>query len=292
MQLTITGYSTALFATWYFIEELGILFDAGDGVMPNLMQKSRKIQHVLLSHPDRDHLTGLLQLNQLNARPGYPVMYYPRDSQSFPALEQFSKQFDAHVSQTVWQPVVPGDIIQVKDDIRVEVFRNEHVPALPGVVKSLSYQVFQVKQKVKPKIAALPPQEIKRIIMEQGKASTTMEVSTKLIGYSGDTPVESFEHWDGTQILIHEATFIESAGDMNVNTHKNKHSTLEQVLRAIKEIKIEQLILGHFSSRYSAEQIDRSIIQLCDRYKIDIPVYRLLPGETVKDILSTTPINQ
>jgi ribonuclease Z len=31
MKLTITGYSTALFATWYLIEELGILFDAGDG---------------------------------------------------------------------------------------------------------------------------------------------------------------------------------------------------------------------------------------------------------------------
>lgn len=39
MPLTITGYSTGLFATWYFIEELGILFDAGDGVSAGLTQK-------------------------------------------------------------------------------------------------------------------------------------------------------------------------------------------------------------------------------------------------------------
>ncbi len=39
MNLTITGYSTALFSTWYFIEELGILFDVGDGITSILLQK-------------------------------------------------------------------------------------------------------------------------------------------------------------------------------------------------------------------------------------------------------------
>ncbi|WP_315814720.1 hypothetical protein [Paraflavitalea speifideaquila] len=42
MQFTITGYSTALFSTWYFIEELGLLFDAGDGVSAGLLQKAGK----------------------------------------------------------------------------------------------------------------------------------------------------------------------------------------------------------------------------------------------------------
>lgn len=38
MQFTITGYSTALFSTWYFIEEWGILFDAGEGLISALLQ--------------------------------------------------------------------------------------------------------------------------------------------------------------------------------------------------------------------------------------------------------------
>ena len=79
MNYTITAYSTALFSTWIFIEELGLLFDAGDGVAAGLLQKSRKIKHVFISHADRDHLTGLMQLNQLNSRAGFPKIYYPKD---------------------------------------------------------------------------------------------------------------------------------------------------------------------------------------------------------------------
>ena len=50
MKLTITAYSTPLFSTWYFIKELGLLFDAGDGVAPGLFSKSRKSKHVFISH--------------------------------------------------------------------------------------------------------------------------------------------------------------------------------------------------------------------------------------------------
>lgn len=100
MKLTISGYSTALFFTWYFIEELGLLFDAGDGVATGLLQKSKKIKHAFISHADRDHIMGLLQLNQLNARDGFPVIHYPKDCGSFPALKDFSKKFDSHVDGT------------------------------------------------------------------------------------------------------------------------------------------------------------------------------------------------
>ncbi len=63
MNLKITGYSTALFSTWFFVDELSLLFDAGDGVSSGLTQKAGKIKHVFISHADRDHLTGLLQFN-------------------------------------------------------------------------------------------------------------------------------------------------------------------------------------------------------------------------------------
>src|ERR1700760_2844977 len=141
MQLTITAYSTALFSTWYFIEEWGILFDAGDGVTSALLQKSRKIDHVFISHADRDHLTGLLQFNQLNARPGFPVMYFPKDATSFAALEAFSKKFDKQVERTVWTPVTEGDEIAIAKDLLVLPIRNGHVPVEPSVIKSLGYLV-------------------------------------------------------------------------------------------------------------------------------------------------------
>jgi ribonuclease Z len=292
MKLTISGYSTALFSTWYLLEELGILMDAGDGLTAALLQKSRKINYVFISHADRDHLTGLLQLNQLNAREGFPVICYPRDSKSFPAMEEFSKRFDPHITGARWQAVAPGDEIWVKDDVVVIPVRNEHVTTQQHIIRSLSYKVMQVKQKVKPELAGLPAPELKQLIMNRGKESTTMEVRTNLVGYSGDTPVEDLQRWDQSGILIHEATFLGSEGEVKLVPHKNKHSKLEEVMEMISHISVQQLILGHFSSRYSAEQIDRSIKELCNKYAINIPVFRLLPGLTVKDILSGDPVNK
>jgi ribonuclease Z len=181
MQLTITGYSTAMFATWYFIEELGLLFDAGEGLTATLLQKSRKVSHVFVSHADRDHLTGLLQFNQLNARPGYPVIHYPKDSGSFPALQEFSIRFDAHVKESVWTPVTHGARIIIRDDLEVEAFENGHVVGHPGLIKSLSYRLVQTKKKLKKELTQLPGLEIKRIIEERGVAATHDEVRTTLL---------------------------------------------------------------------------------------------------------------
>ncbi|WP_212003177.1 MBL fold metallo-hydrolase [Chitinophaga sp. HK235] len=289
---TITGYSTALFSTWYFIDELGILFDAGDGVTSTLLQKSRKIQHVFLSHADRDHITGLLQLNQLNARDGLPVICYPRDGQSYPALEAFTKKFDPHIATTVWMPVAPGDEIWIKDDILVVPLRNEHVRAAPDTVRSLSYKVMQTKRKLRPELVGLTEDEIKTISRERGRDATTMEVRTNILSYSGDTPVANPETWQDTEILIHEATFLGGEEVIVSGSYQNLHSRLEEVIEMVSATRVQQLILGHFSSRYSAEEIDRRLRQLCERYALNIPVFRLLPGQTVRDILHSQPINR
>src|SRR6478609_3697143 len=182
MQLTITGYSTALFSTWYFIDEWGLLFDAGDGFMSTLLQKSRKVNHVFISHADRDHLTGLLQFNQLNARPGFPIIHYPKDSTSFRALETFSKTFDPHVSRTIWQPMDAGDQILIKDNLYVEAIQNEHVPVKESLIKSLSFKVFQTKRILKPELIHLSGEEIRRISLEKGKDGVTNETKEYIVG--------------------------------------------------------------------------------------------------------------
>lgn len=289
MNLTISGYSTALFSTWYFIEELGLLFDCGDGLMSGLLQKSRKIENVFISHPDRDHLTGLLQLNQLNAREGFPIINYPRDSSSFPALRDFSFKFDPHVQGTVWHPLVDKDRVWIKKDIYVEALRNNHVPAAEHVFKSFGFRVVQVKHKLKETYVSLPPLEIKKAIDTLGKEATHHVVETVLLCYSGDTPAENFHYWNNAKILIHEATFL--GDEVELQPHRNKHSKLQEVLSGVKDIQIEALILGHFSSRYSDETIDSAIVEICQQLDIRIPVYRVLPGQTVFDIMSTKQLN-
>src|SRR5919112_4612723 len=208
MQLTISGYSTALFSTWYFIEELGLLFDAGDGVITQLLQKSRKIKHIFISHADRDHLTGLLQLNQLNARPGYPKIYYPKDSGSITSFEAFSKSFDRQVNATEWMPIEQGKEIEIKKNIIVTSIKNSHVLSPDSIAKSFGYLVQLKKYKLKTEYLHLNQKEIILVKKELGDDQLRYEVRDNIIGYSGDTPVENFHIWNNTKILIHEATFL------------------------------------------------------------------------------------
>ncbi len=285
MDLTITGYSTALFSTWYFVEELGLLFDCGDGVSAALLQKARKINHVFISHADRDHLAGLLQFNQLNARKDSPSIYYPKDCGSFAPLADFTQKFDPHTKGTVWKTIVDKDKIWVKKDVYVQAVRNNHVPCAPEIQKSMGYKVVQVKYKLKAEFLKFSPNELKEFIAKNGKEKMHDTVETLLLAYSGDTPCENFEHWNNAKILIHEATFLGGAEDSHIQTHGNKHSTLAEVIEAVAKTKVETLILGHFSSRYSDATIDAKIKEYCELHNLTIPVFRVFPGQIVRNIL-------
>jgi ribonuclease Z len=292
MNLTITAYSTALFASWYFIEEFRLLFDAGDGVAASLLQKSRKIDHIFLSHADRDHLSGLLRLNELIAREGLPHLYFPRDAGSFSALETFSKQFDSRVNQTSWQGLAHQQSVMIQSDYYVQALRNNHVASAEAhQVKSVSYQLYQLKHKLKAELVGLPQAQLTQLALERGRQAMTEPVRSNLLAYSGDTPADQLGQWEGAGILIHEATFLRRQDMGEHDPKRNRHSTLEEVLQEVAGLKLDSLILGHFSSRYSAGEIDEAIRRYCQDYKIQIPVYRLLPGQVQWDILQSQPIN-
>jgi len=265
MKLTIHGYSTALYATWYYIEELGILFDAGDGVCSNLLGKAGKIKHAFISHADRDHLTGLLQFNQLFAGLK-PTIYYP----------EFFTKFDPHNKGTNWQAIEDKSIVSVKNSIQVEAIENG--------------QVFETKRKLKSEFVNLHKDELINIKKEHGDHFLTNEVKRNILSYSGDTPIEDYKRYDNSEILIHEATFL-TKEETNTKSEKNKHSSLEEVFEMVANIKIDKLILGHFSSRYNQHEIDNEIKKHIQQYNIKIPVHRIPVGNAVKNILAQEPIN-
>ncbi len=284
-RLTITGYSTALFSTWYFVDELGCLFDCGDGVSAGLLQKSRKVKHVFISHADRDHLAGLLQFNQLNARPELSI-YYPRHSGSFPALAGFMGKFDPQVSGTKWIPLDPGDEVPLRSDLVVRAVANRHVPIIPGRSKSLSYFVEAISNKLKPEYVGKSSKEIVAIKMEKGKAAIVEPCRRTKLVYSGDTPIETDGRYDDAEVLIHEATFL-SEEEMNpADPSLNRHSSLDQVMQMVSQSRIGTLVLGHFSTRYDERQIMQAVAQVRERYPLEIPIKLILPGKIGRDILA------
>lgn len=287
MKLTLTGSSTALFSTWYFLEEYGILFDAGDGVVSALNQKLGRLKHAFISHEHRDHLSALYRLNPLNEN---IQIYYPKDAESFEQLEAFSTQFDADKKLNKWTAIKDDDVINIRQDLVVKAIKNNHILDTPNANKSLSYKLLNRKQKLKLEYSNLSSEEIRILITNQGKEHIMQEVFTPILTYSGDTPVGDYSTFDNSNILIHEATFIDAFSKDIAPHAREKHSSLEEVMEMAANIKINTLVLGHFSLRYSLDQIDSQIRKLCTFYGIKTPVYRVAPGQIAIDILNQPPL--
>lgn len=286
--MKIHGYSTALFATWILVEDYGVLFDAGDGVVASLLHKSRKAKTIAVSHADRDHVTGLLQLNQLNARDGIERILYPADSGSFPALRDFAGAFDPEtLGAYPWMPVEPGQRIGIGPGIQIEVVRNTHVAS--DLVKSVGYKIIQTKRKLRPEFAGLESAEIESIAKAEGRGAITESAEEILVAYAGDTGVESAEKWRGCGTLIHESTFID-AEDAETTRSRNLHSRLAEVLAMANEAMPKRLILHHFSARYGHDRIRAEICGLAGELRIGFPVYAILPGEVSRDLLGAPPV--
>jgi ribonuclease Z len=286
----ITGFSTALFSTWIFVEDFGVLFDAGDGVSAGLLQKSRKIHRIAITHPDRDHVAGLLQLQQLNARDGLPEILYPADCGSFPALAAFCRQFDpGRGDQLTWTPVKPGDQPRIAKNLKLKVIANDHFPEKKDLIKSVSYILVRENRKLKKEFAGLDSKQLAEISRNHDQGHLSEIIDEPLVGYSGDTGVTTPDRWLGCKTLIHEATFLNQA-DAGERADRHQHSILPDVLKMASVLSLDHLILSHFSSRYSTEEIRHAILSESANLKLRFPVFAILPGEIGRNILNNPPV--
>ncbi len=283
MHLSLTAASTALFSTWVFVENQGVLFDAGDGVSASLGLKSGKVRDVFVTHADRDHLCGLLQFNQLNAKDGQPRIHYPKDCGSFPALQDFVTRFDPQSGPATWRGLTPGERVDVGNDHHVEARASEHV-RVEGQVKALDYTLCVVRRSLRPEFRGLPGSEIASLRKQHGEDAITAERIDRLLGYSGDAPQLDPEHWSGVDVLIHEATFLEP------ETTRGAHANLPQVVRAAATLDLKALVLLHFSARYKRAEIEAAIVEHAQAAQPCFPIHAVYPGQVATDILSSKPV--
>ena len=287
--LKIASYSTARFATWHFLDEFRLVFDAGDSVAAALASKCQRVRHVFLSHADRDHIAGLLQFNQLAARRGRPLTYYyPKDSGSFPAFKAFIEKFDPDLPKAEWIAVRAGDRFAVGRNHVVEVGENDHLvianPANAGLVKSLDFRLLEQRRHLKPVFHGLAGEEIGRLRAEYGADHVTDLVDHPVFGYSGDTPGFDAVRWQCVDVLVHEATFIAPhAADRG-------HCELNDVINAAVGLGIKALVLAHFSNRYDANHIRSTIVTAAEKAQAMFPIYAVMPMALYGDVLAEAPV--
>ncbi len=291
MNLEISGSSTALYSTFWMIEPLGLLFDCGDGAASFLQQKGRKVRLIACSHADRDHLSGLLQFVQVNSRPGAPTIFYPKDSGSFPALQDFQSRFDPHVAtEAKWVGIDSGDRIPLRNGWYLEAYYNRHSPHEGGATKSLSFSLISERRKLKAEYQDLSSPEIGKLHQEMGEDVISEVIKETILTYSADTPLERPEFWRNPRILIHEATFL-SEDTANSGGQKDRHAVLNEVIEMATQIpNLHKLVLGHFSCRYDRHRIHEAIASAATEHKLKIPIYGVAPGEAKWRIFSGEPL--
>ncbi len=285
--MKITAYSTALYSTWIFVEELRLLFDAGDGVAAALGGKGRKAKTVALSHSDRDHVTGLLQLQQLHARHNGLRVLYPADSRGIPLLADFCRRFDPWAGPYVnWERVLPDERVGLEGDLVLIPVQNTHVPGKG--IRSVGYRVVRRVRKLKLEFAGMPGEKLAKMDRE----AVTEEIERPVLAFSGDTGPMDPAAWADLPILIHEATFLRQEDVERGPERTQLHSCLDEVLDLARGAQPGQLVLSHLSPRYHEEEARETIAQMAKEMGLDFPIWLIPPSRIVDDLFAETAVWQ
>lgn len=283
--MKITAYSTALYSTWIFLEELRLLLDAGDGVAAALGGKGRKAKVVALSHSDRDHVTGLLQLQQLHARHNGLRVLYPADSRGIPLLADFCRRFDPWAGPYVnWERVLPDERIGLEDDLALIPVQNTHVPGKG--IRSVGYKVVRRVRKLRVEYVGVAG----GILAGMDREAITEEIERPVLAFSGDTGPMDPKEWAGQPILIHEATFLRQADIERGPDRTQLHSCLDEVLDLARAAAPERLVLTHLSPRYHEEEARAEIARAAAEMRLTFPVWLVPPERMVEDLFTEVPV--
>ncbi len=271
-------YSKGLYATWIYYAPDRIVFDAGEGLSSILGNKCFAIEHVFLSHGHADHISGLIGLiNIRNSGMGdteKPLhIYYPKDNWRVVELLSYIARTNSKLDyELMWHPLEAGDQVKVfegQNDRYVEAFPTAHTRG----EKSLGYNIIEVRRRLKEKYQRLSEKKIQEYVREKGREEITTTYPQKLLSYGGDSAPLDPDCVRETEILCHEATFLNEA-DREMPTH----STLEEAIEVARQAGVKrELFAFHISSRYRKEL--KTMAMEVEKLDADFKIHLVPPGK-------------
>jgi ribonuclease Z len=244
------------------------LIDCGEGTQRQMRKHKvgfSKIDHIFISHLHGDHFFGLIGLIStfgiLNREKELHI-YGPKGLKQVTTLQlKVSKSFSNF--NIVFHELISkeSELIYEDDYVSVTTIPLNHRVYTNGFLfrekeKQKKLNIENIQQY--PEIETCDYHNIKAgkdVVLKSGEVITNEELTlppttTKSYAFCSDTSYNEdiIPIIKNVDLLYHESTFLSDREDL---AKKTKHSTAKQAAQIAKLANVKQLIIGHYSSRYT-----------------------------------------
>ena len=247
------------------------LIDCGEGTQIELRKhkiKFSRINHIFISHLHGDHffgLPGLISTFRLLGREKELHIYGPKGiKEAITMLLKLGNSWTNYPLIFHELSAKKSEVLFEDDKVKVQTLPLDHRIYTNGFLfkEQLGERKLNIEAVQSYGVDRAYYQKIKNgsdITLEDGtiilnSAITLDPPNPKSYAYCSDTAFfpEVIPLIEDVTVLYHEATFLESEAHL---AQKTKHSTAGEAATIAKKAKVNQLILGHFSTRYKSMEL-------------------------------------
>jgi ribonuclease Z len=242
------------------------LIDCGEGTQVQLRKhkiKFSKINHIFISHLHGDHfygLIGLVSTFMLLNRTNDLHIYGPKGIKEVITMQlRLSNAWTNYRLYFHELESKESEVIYEDEKVLVKTIPLKHRIYTNGFLfmEKMGERKLNIDAAQNFEIDPVFYQKIKNgkdITLDDGRVIDNLQLTfepeqPKSYAFCSDTiyDEELVNYIKGVTILYHESTFLESEAEKGVVT---MHSTAKEAARIALKAKVEQLILGHYSTRY------------------------------------------
>lgn len=244
-----------------------ILIDCGEGCQIRMLQykvKKTKISHVLISHLHGDHIYGLPgfigSLSHLSRKDPLNI-YGPKGIKEY--LEAVMKLSQSYTSfEIIFHELEHSDCQYIVENSRfsIEAFPVAHR------IPTYGFLITEKQSDKNIRVEAIKQYALTIDDIKQAKKGSDIEKGGVLISnaqltfpraeprsyaYCADTSIRGWtkDHLKGVSLMYFETTYLHELQDL---AHQRGHSTSKEAGELARSLNVGQLVIGHYSSRYSS----------------------------------------
>lgn len=263
--LGLCGASMAGEASAFYFRQLRLLFDCGF-----YHRRFLSAQHIILSHGHIDHcgaLFSLLGRSNLTGEKALSV-YIPNEIyHDILALKSLYEK----MNQVAWNwrplPIYDGCVLDISPQLSLFCYKASHD------ADAFSFGIQEKKKRLRACYAHNTAGELQA--MSRQGIEINEEFLRPLLFYSGDSDAEIFTRKEifAYENLLMECTFLHP--EHKVCAQQWRHLHLDDFLTQINKFQAKNLVLTHFSARYSPRQIADAVNTLRLASSGNVNIYAL-----------------